>query len=598
MTAQYTYSDNRLPSKKEALGVTTPDQWKRAAVLFDKLWVPSIIRVPVKGYLIQPQTGDIPPELTFGAYKVDELVTSRFSPVIYGRPGGAIEITGDESERQHLYDAFLRPVAKVYADLGFAVTPVYPSQSLFSSQFTKGEAVAYQAALNNLPLLDEGSVTWDEILSFRQDSNAVKKVRRLRLWLVDGLNCESVNHATDVIAARIEDYTWALRKHGLKTVTGGITHVAAAGGTAALLDLLEKPLYPAIAAGLLATAKTIAWVSERMIEKKDILSGPKSEVAILYDAKQAFKATELEPRMSKERPEVIELYRDRGTVSSSSKEEETGAHAFILATLTNSALELARIGKRLEAAQRASSVIHFCGEKVSADHPCILACRRVIVLSLFEEGKFEEAERELLELIPIHQRETGLASSATLGLRHHLALILLNTGRYAEAEIQNREILELRESAEDCSADDMLASLYNLACALYRQHRIDEAETHCREALTRFENEIGETHPDILACRNVLGCILDQQGAWLEAETEHRKTLGLRETALGLDHIDLYQSCYNLALPLVRQLKFEQALEFAHRSLEGRTRLLGLEDPGTQDSSKLVAAIQTALQAR
>ena len=293
---KFVYGVRPLPTRREKLGVTTPNQWKRAALIFDRIWIPSSIDIDHgkigqggRTYIMQPHRAEIPPELTFGGTNLDHDITSASSVVAYRRRDGALEVTGDENEQYRIYDVALRIVAVSYTIHGVPVTPLYPSERLMRSQIFDGPAIAYQAALEHIPLIDDSSVTWPEIIEFRKDKDAARKVRRLGLWLVDGLKCDSVAHASDVIAARIEDYKWALQKHGLKTVTGAASYIAAGGGATAVLNALSQPIWESIAVGLTFTAATCAWVAERLIDHEDAVRGANSEVAILYDAQRKFK---------------------------------------------------------------------------------------------------------------------------------------------------------------------------------------------------------------------------------------------------------------------------------------------------------------------
>lgn len=62
-------------------------------------------------------------------------------------------------------------------------------------------------------------------MEFRRDAEATGKYRDLRLWLQDGISGQSVAHATDIIDQKIDDYSWAIRKHGLSTVPGAVTYL-------------------------------------------------------------------------------------------------------------------------------------------------------------------------------------------------------------------------------------------------------------------------------------------------------------------------------------------------------------------------------------
>lgn len=588
MASNYSYAANRIPAKDDVLGVTTPDQWKQAAVLFDKIWVPANIRVPGKGLALQTQYGDIPPELTFGAYELDDFVTSRFAKVIYQRGKGVFEITGEEDERQDLYDAFLQPVAKVYSDLGFRITPLYPSESLFERLFTDGTEVAYQAALQNLPLLDQENVNWEEIVSFREDVQAVRKVRQLRLWLIDAIKSDNIHDATDKIAQRIEQYTDAVHKHGLKTILGASGQLAAGTGLAALLGVIDKPLPEAISTGLLLTGGTLAWVTTRLIAKDTILRGPNSEIAILHDAQRVFAKQRTISRVASKEGKRKRAYR-------SAKHEEHPPLVWLERTI-NIALELSGGDRYLEGETIATRALELLGGFLPVEHPCVVACHRVLAMAQYKKGNYKKAEQLFRDLVDIYQQQFGQMTPETLSLRHFHGLVLGEIGRFSEAEREDRETLALKIAVLGKEDIDVFATQCNLARDLYGLGRFDEAETECRKALSTFQNILGEGHPDVLKCRNILACALDAERKLVDAEAEHRAVLSLLEKAGIDDDVFIYQTCYNLALPLIRQGKLDEALAFAQRSLEGRLRLFGSDHVNVVEAAHLVRSLREAVQ--
>lgn len=178
---------------------------------------------------------------------------------------------------------------------GYIVTPVYSSQQRFILDHPNGNSVVYQAAIENIPDIVEDDVSWDQIMEFRNDKDALHKYRELRLWLEHSISAESVEHARDIIAQKIDNYEWALKKYDLKTKTGafsrildwkGVLSITSGAGIGALAG---GPFESLLAAGAFAVSRVSVWVAERMIERADIKRGVDSEVAIICDAKQFSK---------------------------------------------------------------------------------------------------------------------------------------------------------------------------------------------------------------------------------------------------------------------------------------------------------------------
>jgi hypothetical protein len=152
-----------------------------------------------------------------------------------------------------------------------------------------GNVIAYAAAIANLPIVATDDAAWDQIIEFRNDPDACGKYRDLRLWLQTGLKAESVQQATDIIAKKLEDYEWAITKHGLKSTIGNMKQIIDLTATppAGLAYLLTGKVWAALmTGGLVIAAKVVLSVAEQRIDLSDVKRGKDSEIAILYDIKK------------------------------------------------------------------------------------------------------------------------------------------------------------------------------------------------------------------------------------------------------------------------------------------------------------------------
>src|ERR1043165_613507 len=69
---------------------------------------------------------------------------------------------------------------------------------------------------SNVPLVTPTTLSWQQIIEFRSDNKARSAYRRFHLWLSD-FHPRSEREATDIVGKRLEDYLWAVKKHGLQT---------------------------------------------------------------------------------------------------------------------------------------------------------------------------------------------------------------------------------------------------------------------------------------------------------------------------------------------------------------------------------------------
>jgi hypothetical protein len=267
--------------------------WKRASLLFDRVYA----------RCLDPRNPpDIPLALSFGLADVDREVQSYDASMaqMIGQAYG----TGDIEELrkrypdqvEQLFDMteFDSQLSSRYRQVGLMAEWAYTSNRRYLRRFTEGECVAYEGALNNLPLVSTKHVSWDHIIAFRQDPEAVRKYRDLRLWLRSGLGAQSVQHATDIIGQKIENYRWAIKKHGFQTSIGAIKQLfdwkesAVTMAVAGATGMFAGPVWGSIAAGMTVAAQVGTWVGERRLSSREILRGPDREIAILFDAQERF----------------------------------------------------------------------------------------------------------------------------------------------------------------------------------------------------------------------------------------------------------------------------------------------------------------------
>lgn len=184
---------------------------------------------------------------------------------------------------------------------GSQLIPIFDNDSFLVNYIPKGNEIGYSAALHNLPLVVEDIMPWDQIFEFRKDKETLQKYRRLRLWLSDSLNAESTSEAEDKIALMINDYQWAIKKHGLQTRIGllkqlttssNLQKIIVGGGVSAILI---SPIFAALFSGVMIGAEITAYIAERKVESADIERGENSEIALLYDISKRVEKLEKSP---------------------------------------------------------------------------------------------------------------------------------------------------------------------------------------------------------------------------------------------------------------------------------------------------------------
>ena len=179
----------------------------------------------------------------------------------------------------------LRAIAWHYASEGKNVTPVFLDPSEYDSGpgLGWGSGPGLELCLDYIPIALDQELRWEQVLGFRRDSEAVEKLRRLRNWFSIELVAKSKEYACANIEKAIDDYNWALKKHGIQTIIGGVTTIIAASTMPTTMELISGSPLASAAGGLAVAAGALAWVTKRRLKLAGIERGP---VAYIHAARK------------------------------------------------------------------------------------------------------------------------------------------------------------------------------------------------------------------------------------------------------------------------------------------------------------------------
>lgn len=199
------------PGESLAVSLMTP---KTAALAFDRVY-----RIPVH---VEP----MPSSVGFYGATVPEIVWWA---------GGLLALTAEELDIPALRigsgsgsaEAERTNLRLLCSDFprvfGAAPTIFYHASGSQSRDFPKGAREVLAAAIHNIALVNETDLSWEQVLEFRRDHQARVKYRRLVRWIDAELATQSPATVEDLIAVRLDDYEWALRKHGIRTTIGALS---------------------------------------------------------------------------------------------------------------------------------------------------------------------------------------------------------------------------------------------------------------------------------------------------------------------------------------------------------------------------------------
>lgn len=173
------------------------------------------------------------------------------------------------------------------------IVAVYSSLGVRDREYKAGDHEVIAATLTGLQVVDEDQLTWEQVLEFRKDTVNRKKYIRLRHWLDTSMVGKSQAVIEDAVRITLDDYESAIKKHGLRTVLGGIgdfldskalmTAIATCGGAAMISGLLEVG---SIVSGIVAAAGLAVKIGKRKIDAEDVKAGPNCEIAFVHEVKK------------------------------------------------------------------------------------------------------------------------------------------------------------------------------------------------------------------------------------------------------------------------------------------------------------------------
>jgi hypothetical protein len=273
-----------LPKRGESLAVSvlTP---KTAALAFDRVYrIPIIAPEPVPekvGFYCAT-----PPEMGLWAAGLATLAAEEVGIEIVRRDIG--EKSAAEEEEKSL--RFL--VSQFSKDLGVAPTLFYHAAASCQREFPTGSRRVLAASISQIAMVDEKQLTWEQALEFRKDMDVRNKYRRVVRWIDDELRSKSPEEVRDLIALRLDDYEWALRKHGMKAAIGALSclldpkFLGATSATVAATGLIAGGAWAALAAATVAVGRAVLSFGTTYIDSLDERRRNNYEVAYVHEVRK------------------------------------------------------------------------------------------------------------------------------------------------------------------------------------------------------------------------------------------------------------------------------------------------------------------------
>ena len=159
----------------------------------------------------------------------------------------------------------------------FDLFPI-PNLSEFEEKTTCN---AWEVCINNIPTIVEEKLGWGQVLEVRKDKATVKKLHRLKNWINSDLEGKSRSEIAELIDQAIDDYSFALKKHGIMTTVGGVATVLSL--SASIAEALSGEFTVQLSAGFVVAASLITYTASQL---SDFIENKRAPVAFIYEVQQ------------------------------------------------------------------------------------------------------------------------------------------------------------------------------------------------------------------------------------------------------------------------------------------------------------------------
>ncbi len=190
-----------------------------------------------------------------------------------------------------------------------------------------------------------------------------------------------------------------------------------------------------------------------------------------------------------------------------------------------------------------------------------------------DQAKLEDAERLVRKGLEGAKRNLPAGHPAIAAATHALGKVLEDRGSYPEAIRILGEAVRLR-SVPGADRADLADSLLELANAQFYAGHYAEAEALNQRLLAMHREIYGERHPLVAEDLINLGAIQQELGQYTKAEAFHRQAIEITRGFYGTDHYKTASGLTLIARALVKQNRYQEAVEFCSRLWRFRRKSL------------------------
>lgn len=135
-----------------------------------------------------------------------------------------------------------------------------------------------EICIKNIPYPVEKNLTWEQVLNIRKDTRSVSSVRRLKNMLNTELVGRGEREVKELLDEAIDNYIFALKKHGIMTGIGGITTILSV--MPQIVNAVSSEPINIVATGLAVSAGIITFTAKQI---SDFITTKRQPIAFLHE---------------------------------------------------------------------------------------------------------------------------------------------------------------------------------------------------------------------------------------------------------------------------------------------------------------------------
>ena len=137
---------------------------------------------------------------------------------------------------------------------------------------------ALEICIKNIPTAIEEKLQWEQVIEIRLDKKSFNSIKRFNQWLNAEFVGKSESEIIDGLERSIDDYRFAMKKHGIITTIGSLSTILTS--TASIITSLKNSPLEIISASFVVSAGIFTFTAQQIAEYFEKKRAP---IAFLYN---------------------------------------------------------------------------------------------------------------------------------------------------------------------------------------------------------------------------------------------------------------------------------------------------------------------------